>query len=368
MRRLQSYRDAANSARVPDNYHSRAALWNAILRAPGFLGGLSDGGPHQHPEVPLLLPLHPPSAQVIQWIYDDFHHNYRCFEQYQWRKRRESCRAKLLSTSKGLYAITRKTAKYALDCLEDTASQPITVLDSATGLISVPTPFPDNNVISWSLQSQPACVKVVEDRYQVNSDMLLVTGQMIACTTLVHEPAEIHLRLSQLWTPRWTKHANVPHSQWDQIKAFAAAHLPRGQISLPPLSISDWRRAAHSFKTNAATGPCGWSRADMLNMADHHVQAVLDLFTALESGAAWPQQLSVGLIHCLQKSEDNVTANGFRPITVMSMWYRVYASLRSGQILAQLATWSDFMQCGFLKKRQSSDVWYFVGICLEVSF
>eukprot|EP00435_Cladocopium_sp_Y103_P045090 s956_g12.t2 len=350
LRRLQSYKHAANSTRVRDNYHSRAALWNSIRCAHGFKGGFAQWWPtrpHQHQGSPLDLPFHPPDAQVIQWIYDDFHHKYRCFEHFQWRRRQDSCKAKLLSTTKGLFAVTRHKAKYALDCLEDVCSQPVTVVDSVHGLVSVPHPFPSQDVIAWTLQSQPAVVKPVQHGYQVESDLLLVDGQQLACTVLVHKPCDIHSRLEQLWTPRF---------------------LPKGQIDLPALTVNEWKRAVHAFKLTAATGPCGWARADLVNLTDHHIQCILDMFSAIEQGAAWPQQLCIGLIHSLQKRADSSTANGFRPITVMSMLYRVYAGIRSGQILAQLAAWSDFMQCGFLRKRQAADLWYFVGVCIEVSF
>lgn len=312
--------------------------------------------------------MHPPDVILTGLIYDDFHRNYRSFEHYQWQRRKESCQSKLLSSTQGLFAITRKPVKYALDCLEKSFAQTLQVIDHRKNLVQVPRPFPDAPILEWSLQNQPAAVKQTDEGYEVHSDLLLANGQTLACKTLIHEPAEIQARFAQLWSPRWNRHAEVSEGHWDQIIAFAEACLPRGRIVLPPLTISDWRKAVHTFKTTAATGPCGWSRADFIHMRDSHVQAVLDFFTALEDGAPWPQQWTVGLIHCLQKRDDNVTPDGFRPITVTSMYYRIYAGLRAGQILAQLAQWSDFMQCGFLRDRQASDVWYFVGICLEVSF
>ena len=147
-------------------------------------------------------------------------------------------------------------------------SQPITVLDSVNGVISVPAPFPETNVISWLLQSQPACVNVVPDGYQVDSDLLLVTGkhllvQPVCMNQMRFTGVCLNFRLHVGQSMQMCHTANGIGS-----KPLAAAHLPRGQISLPLLSISDWRRVVHSFKTTAATGPCGWSCADMLNMTD----------------------------------------------------------------------------------------------------
>ena len=371
LRRLQSYQHAIRSSRSQENYHSRVALWQSILHAPGFMGGFAvwwPHRPHQNQGAPMTLPCFPPEAQISQILYDDFHHNYRRFEHYQWRRRHESCQAKLLATTKGLFAVTRTEAKYALDCLEDSITQPISIVDAHQGLVTVPDPFPSQGILHWTLQSQPAQVKKMATGYEIQSDLLLVEGQQLTCTTLVSDTSVIQERFAQLWSPRWTKHSATPAGHWHQILRFAEDHLPRGQITLPPLSVADWRRAVNSFKAQAATGPCGWTRADLVQMQDHHVQSILDFFSALEHGAAWPKQLCIGLVHSLQKRADSVTADAFRPITIMSLIYRVYTGIRAGQILSQLARWSDFMQCGFLRKRQASDIWYFVGICLEVSF
>lgn len=90
-------------------------------------------------------------------------------------------------------------------------------------------------------------------------------------------------------------------------------------------------------------------------------------FSAIEAGAPWPAQWCVGLIHCLQKRASSRTVNGFRPITVASLFYRLYAGIRSGQILAQLSKRADKFQCGFVQGRQASDVWYLVGISIELA-
>eukprot|EP00438_Fugacium_kawagutii_P020260 Skav218155 [mRNA] locus=scaffold4591:37336:49156:+ [translate_table: standard] len=177
LRRLQSYLHAANSARVDDNFHSRAALWHSILRAPGFVRGFQawwPARPHVHQGSPEHLPQYPPNAPLAQLIFDDFQRNYRCFEHYQWRRRQDSCQAKLLSATRNLFAATRKPARYALDCLEDTCSQTITVVDPCRSTIAVDRPFPDTNVVAWTLQNQPAQVtycrqlrnKVLTDRVQ----------------------------------------------------------------------------------------------------------------------------------------------------------------------------------------------------------
>eukprot|EP00438_Fugacium_kawagutii_P013810 Skav210601 [mRNA] locus=scaffold234:26058:30767:- [translate_table: standard] len=145
LRRLQSYRHAAVSHRSQENIMSRVDLWNCILRAPGFVGGFATWWtkrPFQQQGVPSVLPQSPPGADLAVALLEDFASNYRRFEHYQWRRRHESCQSKLLSTTRGLFAATRKPAKSAIDCLEEVHERKIHVEDTRHNLVSVSPPFP----------------------------------------------------------------------------------------------------------------------------------------------------------------------------------------------------------------------------------
>ena len=370
LRRLQSYMHAVKSANAEQNFLSRAALWNSILHAAGFDQGFASWWQHRPVKLqgtPHAIPRYPPDEVVAGLLYDDFSKNYRHFESWQLQKRRLSCQSKMMSSSKGLFAATRKPAKDTLDCLEDKIAQEISLVNPHECIVQVPVPFLTENVTYWTLQDQPAIVRLHPQGYQVDSDYLLVDKQILACHVAVHDTATIHNRLIDLWSPRWNKHRDIPTSHWNHIVDFARAHLHFESFDLPPITAQDFRRAIGAFKTNAATGPCGWTLQDLRHMTDTQVSAVVDLFAAIEAGASWPSQWCIGLIHCLQKRASCSTVDGFRPITVTSLFYRIYAGIRSGQILAQLSTRADKFQCGFVRGRQASDVWYLVGVCLELA-
>lgn len=370
LRRLQSYKHAVASSRHDETFLSRTSLWQSIRRAAGFDQGFVQWWrvrPIQLQGSPDEVPPFPPGLEIATRMLEDFHHNYRRFESWQHQRRLESCKAKFDHTSKSLFAATRKSSPPALDHLEDTITQPIDVVDASQALVSVPQPFPEKDIVRWTLQNQPAWVQRLGDHYQIDSDLLLVQGQSLACTVIAHEPEVIHQRLLDLWSPRWNRHGILPEPDWNPILQFAREHLPVIEWQLHPISISDWKRAIRKFKTTAAAGPCGWTREDLLHLTDCQISHVLDFFASLEAGAPWPQQLTVGLIHCLQKRSHCPSINDYRPITVCSILYRVYAGIRAGQLLSQLAKSSALMQCGFIKHRQAADVWYFIGVCIELS-
>ena len=371
LRRLQSYRHAACSTRSEANFVSRAELWNSILRAHGFVGGFASWWatrPIKHQGAPWIFPLMPPSGETARLILDDFVQNYRSFEQWQQARRAESTQSKLLASSKAMYGLTRKPAKATLDGLEDTHAQTITVVDTARSLVSAPEVFRSDGALYWTLQDQLVSVTPVADALQLDTDLILASGQTLKCHTWIHDTAEIHKRLENLWSPWWNRHADLPESAWDTACEFADQHLQGPPIDLPEITHDDWHKAIHSFKQSAAAGPDGWTRADLIHCSSDQIQAVLDFYKAWEQGAPCPTQWNIGLVHCLQKRESSAQVNDFRPITVLSMFYRVYAGIRAGQILAQLSARADMFQSGFLRGRQAQDVWYFVGSCLEVSF
>eukprot|EP00438_Fugacium_kawagutii_P018121 Skav206112 [mRNA] locus=scaffold3597:189852:194876:+ [translate_table: standard] len=370
MRRIQSYLHASRSARAADTYPARAALWNSIRLAPGFSGGFCawwGTRPFQLQGSPAEIPLLPPDVEFAELLYSDFLVNYRQYEHWQLRRRTESCQAKLLADTKGLSAATRKPPKPPLEYLVDSLSHPIEVVDTLNNLVRVPSPCPSSASACWLLQGQPAGVAVRGDLYQVDSDFVLASGQILTCQVWVTEVDAIHERLRDLWSPRWNKHKDVPEDVWEQACQVASRTLPRGSIDLPPISVQDFRKAAAAFKSQAATGPCGWTRADINHLTDMQIQHVLDGYHEYEHSGQWPQQWCVGLIHCLQKRDVAHEVEGFRPITVTSIFYRLFAGIRSGQILGQLARFSDELQCGFMKGRQASDVWYFIGVALELA-
>eukprot|EP00438_Fugacium_kawagutii_P028074 Skav223923 [mRNA] locus=scaffold2593:344072:357285:+ [translate_table: standard] len=218
-RRIQSYVHAVSSSRVAENFLSRAALWHSIMAAHGFVQGFVTwwtNRPIKLQGAPDVLPTYPPSLELAKLIQEDFMRNYRAFESWQAQRRTASCRAKLESSTRGLFSVTSKAAKPPLDVLLDQQVQPISVHDTVNNVVSVPLPFDAPSITYWTLQDQPALVAPVQGsdlRFTVDSDLVLATGQSLCAHSVVHEVSEIHDRLQALWSPRWNKHAAVTYCQ-----------------------------------------------------------------------------------------------------------------------------------------------------------
>ncbi|CAJ1428173.1 unnamed protein product [Effrenium voratum] len=211
---------------------------------------------------------------------------------------------------------------------------------------------------SWWVDNVPAQIThITPDTFQVDSDLLLVPGQQLHQHIHITEDARIHEALSHFWTDRWSKHKDLPPEAWQRIFGFVQAFVPRSLIKLPDLDLSSWDQSLRRFKKHTARGADGYGRNDLVNMPDPLRQAQVDLFRCIENGGQWPQQLLTGFAHGIAKCDGAEEVAQFRPIIVLSMNYRNWASLRARQGLSRLSQLMDCPAFGFLPSREAQEIW-----------
>ncbi|CAK9106933.1 unnamed protein product [Durusdinium trenchii] len=266
------------------------------------------------------------------------------------------------STSEDPTTELKRWARRVEACVRDT------VVDASIQLIRVAHPFPEAGALKWTLEGVDAVVTPAADGYIVESDLLLIDGQRLSCKVLVDEIAVIHDRLLRLWNARWGKHLNVPDDHWHRIVSFAANFLPRGHCPLPAISFDVWIQAVKSFKTFAARGTDGIAREDLLSLPRKACLDLIEFFHRAEQGQGWPDQWLRAHMHCLAKKDDAEDVGSYRPITLFSLAYRVWAGIRAKQILSFLGLFRFEHQSGFLPHAMASDVWFFVQAEIETAY
>ena len=137
---------------------------------------------------------------------------------------------------------------------------------------------------------------------------------------------------------------------------------PGPQQSYERITKERWRQALRRKKSTAAQGPDGWSRKDLLSLPDDLTEAILALLSRIEDGTMeWPRQWLVGIIHSLEKHEQPATVSGYRPITIFSLIYRNWASIRSREILRHLMPLVSSYSYGNVPHRCTTNMW----MCLQ---
>ena len=347
----------------------RAQVWHSILKAKGFKGSFPSwwqNRPHRLQGTLLHLPQTTPDVHVFNKIYEDYHLNYKAYESWNQAQRAKSIRHRAEETYDRCFQLVKSDYKAPLETLIDTLESPISIVNASECLVRVDFQVPKENVLRWTLNDVAAQVEVQNDVLHVESDLLLVHGQILKCQVLVYDLDEIHARLKNLWLPRWTRHADTPPEQWRRIIQFCEAFLPRGSLALPSWTYEDWLHTVKHFKTRTSSGPDGWSRSDLMHSPRQAGEELADLYNHIEQTAAWPKQWTQALVKCLEKTSGACTANGFRPITLFSIHYRAWASHRSRQCLRHLQQFSDDLQCGYAEDHEASDVWYHVQTLVEL--
>ena len=316
-----------------------------------------------------------PTLATLELIFADFRLNYQHLEDWHRRKRAQLAQARKECHSKELFRALRPDCPEALDFLTSTSQFQILVVDSSTGAVQLNADIP-SFVGCWTLQGEhihPVPVVNLDflesDRTWClfESDCLPIPGQKIQQTLSITEVPAIHDALLKFWLPRWQNMTHVPADAWDRVVQFTKAFIPKGHLRPAHLGLADYRRAFKKGSALRTAGPDGWQKADVLALPDCMLADMVKLYTHVEQGRPWPQQLTRGHVFCLQKDKNNFEPGNFRPVVLFSIWYRLWSSLQSRHYLSQLEQVANFPAFGFLSGRGCRDLTYAVQTSIELA-
>lgn len=372
LRRLESLlRNARKNSQSEEAAQERSLVWQRVLQAKGFQHRFDlwwMRRPLQLQGAPETLDRRVPDAQSLELIVADFKQNYDRFASWHSSRRQRVIKARWQEKQDSCFRVVRPNPREQLETLVDTFDQRIEVCDASCQYVRVETAFPTEGILRWTLNKIPAVVRQVDDRvYEVDSDLVLCDGQILSCKILVDEISQIQDRLVALWNGRWGQHAGVPQDHWQRICSFAARFLPRLELHLQPVSYEQWVASAKTFKLKAARGPDGLSREDILSMPRVVTEELLIIFSKIEGGSLWPSQWLKALVVCLEKHAGAETVNDYRPITLLSIAYRCWASARTNQLLTHLSKMRAPHQCGFTQDCMPADIWFWIQSGIEAS-
>lgn len=106
---------------------------------------------------------------------------------------------------------------------------------------------------------------------------------------------------------------------------------------------------------------------DLLNLPDTLTESLLCLLHQVECGSPWPQQMVVGIVKALAKHPMAQMVQEFRPITVFSLTYRTWGSIRSRQALRFLKKLAPHSLLGNKPGASPKHLWFHVQELVEAS-
>ena len=146
------------------------------------------------------------------------------------------------------------------------------------------------------------------------------------------DPREWSNAFFEGWSEYWQREDALPQDfPWRPL----LAHVPRPDpLHLAPIQYEDWRTALAHAKVSSMRGTCGWSVGELRLLPRELVEPLLRIFQKCEHGGQWPVQLRQWLLVLLRKDDGIPTWKTVQPISVASVVYRVWARIRTRQLLA----------------------------------
>ena len=339
--------------------------WRAILRAPGFSGFQIwwEQLPNKLAQAPEHLPEHLPTESDLSAICLTVHAAVRWFEKSLQLELTAKARNNRVMHPNKVFKDFAKPAVSPVNVLVDTVQAKVVEVEPSDASITFdgPVSFWPGELVGSVGPFTP--IITCEDKMWLEDVEGFAAGQTVRQEKIVGQLEEMFARFQAEWRARWDRHLNTPEEQWEPLSTFfQMACEPGPQQSYERITKERWRQALRRKKSTAAQGPDGWSRKDLLSLPDDLTEAILALLSRIEDGTMeWPRQWLVGIIHSLEKHEQPATVSGYRPITIFSLIYRNWASIRSREILRHLTPLVSSYSYGNVPHRCTTNMW----MCLQ---
>ena len=336
-------------------------LWQSILRAPGFgvsfsswwttrrCVGLQDPG---------FIPVSPPPAHVGYMLCEAFLGEIRAFE-------RTLAAAKITAQANAhkanpnlIYRDTKRPMPEPVTSLLISKKTRVSEVRPDEGAVLVDSTVDFDADVPVLVDSCPVgLIHATDDALYLSDLSSVAVGSQICQTQPIGRLEDVFAAFHDQWKQRWCRHDHVPFDRWDQLIAFARAHLPHGLAPETCITPDLLRAEAASKKPQAATGLDGVSRADLLQVDANVLQSLCNIYCRAGQDGRWPEQIVTGSVASLAKREGACQTQDYRPITVFSMVYRVFSSIQARALLSHAHHWCHADIYGNRKQHQTAQLW-----------
>ena len=146
---------------------------------------------------------------------------------------------------------------------------------------------------------------------------------------------------------------------------FVGDHLPQGALlDLPILTGEELCEVAMAKKSTAG-GLDGWAWNEIKALSLSWFVGLALVLRQIEAAGRWPQGLLDAYIAMIPKAEGDSTPLGQRPLCVLPVVYRLWASVRLAHLKEWFYSWVPDSVFSAGKGVSSVDAWYATSIDIE---
>ena len=214
-------------------------------------------------------------------------------------------------------------------------------------------------------QRKTAWQSWIKDTWALNSKKIyqLIKGKFVEPFTclqtengLITDRTQIDALLQTAWNPIFAKYPTPEDKASEYRNSFYPYESPFPTFSLPPLTLDDFHYVlSKKLKPSAATGLDGWRPLEIKQLPDCLLQALLDVFHLCETQKKFPSSFYYSYTTLIPKGPSRAPLS-LRPITVLPVPYRIYASLRCQTLLNWQNSWIHPSQFAFCKGRSTTSL------------
>eukprot|EP00435_Cladocopium_sp_Y103_P007465 s1296_g2.t1 len=258
---------------------------------------------------PAAIPSLPPSLEVAKALFLDFELNYRALESWHLLQRTKIVQAKHFHHNKLLFKQLKLQKAGSVSHIKITQEAQVTEIDG--NVLDLDSPMDFSSVATWTLNGLEVSVTPLDSPCQVS----VVLPDDV-------DPPTVGCALQ------------------------AASFLTQFDDALMPGLV----RILLSFLLSG------------VRMGD-----LATLFGLLESGEDWPIQLVTGFVCPIAKCEGAELPTHFRPIVLLSLLYRIWASASAKSFLPLLVAMMPEHVFGFIPGKRFTDLWSLMQLAIDVA-
>ena len=193
---------------------------------------------------------------------------------------------------------------------------------------------------------------------------LVIKDPIANSSRILVEPHLIDAEFRKAWMPYFCRSGH-PHVSSDQFLDFIGHFLPQENLlDLPRITGRDLQEVARA-KRSTAGGLDGWAWNEIKALPLPWFSGLAILLELVESTGTWPQGLLDAYIAMIPKADGDSTPLGQRPLSVLPVVYRLWASLRLGHLREWVEGWLPKCVYSLGNGLSSVEAWFSTALDIE---
>ena len=181
---------------------------------------------------------------------------------------------------------------------------------------------------------------------------------------LLVEPHLIDAEFRKAWMPFFCRSGH-PVVTPDQFLDFVGYLLPQETyLDLPRITGRDLQEVARATKSTAG-GLDGWAWNEIKALPFPWFSGLAILLVLVETTGVWPQGLLDAYIAMIPTADGDSTLFGQRPLSVLLVVYRLWASLRLGHLREWVEGWLPTSVFSLGNWLSSVEAWFSTALDIE---